>query len=90
MVSNIFYFNTAPDSSLSLLSLPTANLYFFKTELPGIALLNLTASTLESTETFSKKNLAVVITILLDRKYNQDIVLFKGQNSLLIKFLWVL
>ncbi|NJP19607.1 MAG: hypothetical protein HC763_12165 [Hydrococcus sp. CRU_1_1] len=66
---------------MSLLSLPTANLYFFKTELPGIALLNLTASTLESTETFSKKNLAVVITILLDRKYNQDIVLFKGQKQ---------
>jgi hypothetical protein len=61
--------------------LPTANLYFFNTESPGTALLNLTASTLEVPEIPSKQNSAVVVTLLLDRKYNQDIVLFKGQEE---------
>nr|MCU0538186.1 hypothetical protein [Hydrococcus sp. Prado102] len=81
LTSNIFYIDAASDSSLFLRSLPTANLYFFNTELPGIALLNLTASRLEVPEKRSNNNLAVVVTIFLDRKYNQDIILFKDQEE---------
>lgn len=81
LTSNFSYFDTAIDSSLSLLSLPTKNLYIFNAETSGIALLNLTASTLEVAEPRFNKHLAVIVTILLDRKYNQDIVLFKGQEK---------